>query len=436
MCHIYDLITLDVSNEQDLEHTLEHKTLFSQPKIFDANGDLSKRWYVYFSYRHPETGKLKRVKNIYGKTNRYKTKEERYSILNIYKKRLLKLLKEGYNPFADNTELHLKSTNAPRTEIKTNDVEKSTKRPITNPILGTSLHYKDAFKKAIILKSNIVSDTTLTDYKSRVRKFEQWLQNNVKEIKTINQIERLTLVQFLNATQLASSARNRNNYRTVLSSLFQTLKDNEIIDENIVRGIKPIKTKPNRNKSYTEKEQKAIFEYLEKEDKILLLFIQFISYNFLRPIEICRLRVKDINLEQGTLSVKAKNKTLKTKIIPDILLKELPDLSTLDGDSLLFTPNKIGADWEAKLINRRDYFSKRFKELVKDHFGFNSNYGLYSFRHTFITKLYRTLTKSKSPFEAKSELMQITGHTTMVALEKYLRDIDAELPADYSELFK
>jgi len=32
--------------------------------------------------------------------------------------------------------------------------------------------------------------------------------------------------------------------------------------------------------------------------------------------------------------------------------------------------------------------------------------------------------------------MLITGHTDMTALEKYLRDIDAELPQDYSELLK
>jgi hypothetical protein len=32
--------------------------------------------------------------------------------------------------------------------------------------------------------------------------------------------------------------------------------------------------------------------------------------------------------------------------------------------------------------------------------------------------------------------MQITGHTSMKALEKYLRDIDAEFPEDYSKLIK
>lgn len=43
MLSIYELVTLEFQNEHDLEHDLEHKTKFSTPKIFDANGDLSKR---------------------------------------------------------------------------------------------------------------------------------------------------------------------------------------------------------------------------------------------------------------------------------------------------------------------------------------------------------------------------------------------------------
>ncbi|WP_445711972.1 hypothetical protein [Flavobacterium sp.] len=30
---------------------------FSTPTIYTANDDLSKRWYVYFSFRNPESGK-------------------------------------------------------------------------------------------------------------------------------------------------------------------------------------------------------------------------------------------------------------------------------------------------------------------------------------------------------------------------------------------
>jgi len=79
---------------------------------------------------------------------------------------------------------------------------------------------------------------------------------------------------------------------------------------------------------------------------------------------------------------------------------------------------------------------KEYRVIFKFHFGLGKDYGLYSFRHTYITKLYRALVKDSSPFEAKSKLMLITGHSSMTALQKYLRDIDAELPEDYSEHIK
>ncbi|WP_227805873.1 hypothetical protein [Algibacter lectus] len=44
------------------------------------------------------------------------------------------------------------------------------------------------------------------------------------------------------------------------------------------------------------------------------------------------------------------------------------------------------------------------------------------------------MAKTASPFEVKSKLQLITGHSTMKALEQYLRDIDAALPSDYSKL--
>ncbi|MTE27559.1 tyrosine-type recombinase/integrase [Winogradskyella ouciana] len=463
MCIIYDLITLDFLNEHDLEHDLEHKRKFSAPKIFDANGDLKKRWYVYFSYRDPETGKMKRMKNIYGGANRFKTKAERYSVLSLYKKRLLRFLKQGYNPFEDNTELYLKHTQkpAPTTTVKPETKPTATEQPqehekehvstetpkneavSDDKISLKTKHEKppkpkspkvlEAFDKALELKTNVTKPKTLEDYKSRIYKLHKWLKKEHKEITHIEHIEKKHIMEFLNEVQLQSSARNRNNYRTVFSSLFQVLEDNDLIESNLIKRIKSLKSKPQRHKTYTDKEQKRIFKYLEKEDPILLLYIKFISYNFLRPQEVCRLKVKDINLDEKTLKFEAKNKVLKTKLIPDLLFDELPDLSKCQPDDLLFTPNKIGGQWDATEINRRTNFSKRFAS-VKKELGFTQNYTLYSFRHTFITRLYRAMSKDSSPFEAKSRLMLITGHSTMTALEKYLRDIDAELPPDYSDL--
>ena len=250
-------------------------------------------------------------------------------------------------------------------------------------------------------------------------------------IVSVLAITKKTVIEYLNEVLDNTTPRTRNNTRIDLGSLFQTLEDNEIITENFIKKINVLKTTPERNKTYTNTLQADIYKYMEENDKILLLFVKFISYNYLRPIEVCRLQVGDLDLVDRKLYVRAKNSPVKTKIIPEILINELPDLSKMNKKHSLFTPFAIGGEWETSETDKRDYFSKRFKK-VKDHFKLGKDYGLYSFRHTFITKLYREFAKAMTPNEAKSKLMLITGHNTMDALEKYLRDIDAVLPEDYS----
>jgi integrase len=216
---------------------------------------------------------------------------------------------------------------------------------------------------------------------------------------------------------------------------FKTLEANEIIEDNFIPKINVLKSTPERNKTFSSDQENDILNYLLKHDTLLLLFIQFISYNHLRPIEVVRLRVCDINIKDKLIYVRAKNKAVKMKLIPEILLHELPNLEKLEPESYLFTPKGIGHEWITNETDKRGYFGDRFKK-VKVSLKLGKDYGLYSFRHTFITKLYKELVKNSTPNEAKSKLMLITGHTTMGALEKYLRDIDAVMPEDYSKHIK
>ncbi len=295
---------------------------------------------------------------------------------------------------------------------------------------------KEALEFALLLKKNIVASSTYNAYKGKANALQEFISKNYPGITHIHLLTKNIMVQFLNDVLQRTSPRNRNNYRLELSSLFQTLEDNEIIVSNFLKKIPTLKAIPERNKTYTKETQEAIFKFLETKDPILLLYIKFISYNFLRPIEVSRLLVPDINLKDRLITFKAKNSPLKTKIIPDILIDDLPDLSDLDKNNPLFAIHGLGNPWNATAQNRRDYFSKRFKKVVKEHFNLGADYTLYSFRHTYITKLFRELVKNSSPHEAKSRLMLITGLSSMVALENYLRDIDAALPDDYSKFLR
>lgn len=429
-------------------HDFKMKLNFSEPKIFtggvsvsdwsklskpEKEAALEKEWYVYYSCRNPQTGKLERQPNIKAGANKFKSKNERLRILRNLQRNLIMLLEKGFSPYADNTE-YLSKLYMPKdrdessvSEVVKMDIPKSLVK--VEQTTEEEVDIKEAFAKAVSVKQSVLSKTSFPGFNSNVKRFEKWLL--AKGFANILAINKKTVIEYLNEVLENTSPRTRNNTRIDLGSLFQTLEDNEIIPENFIKKINVLKATPERNKTYTNTLQADIYKYMEENDKILLLFVKFISYNYLRPIEVCRLKVGDLDLVDRKLYVRAKNSPVKTKIIPEILINELPDLSRLDKNHSLFTPFTIGGEWETSETDKRDYFSKRFKK-VKDHFELGKDYGLYSFRHTFITKLYSEFAKTMTPNEAKSKLMLITGHSTMDALEKYLRDIDAVLPEDYS----
>lgn len=381
------------------------KKKYSAPKIYNAKGDLSKRWYVYYSFRDPKSDLLVRQPPVYAGVNELKTNAERTEAITILRKSVSVILDNGYNPY-------IKDEFSDENKTYTIDY---------------------CFEFVLNLKKNILSQISYKDFSSRVNQFKKWLYEKGFKLKTIDKINKKAINAYLNEVQLKSSSMNRNNTRASLSSFFGTLESNEIISQNPVSKIEILKTKPKRNKSYTIEQEQNLFKYIEKENPVLLLFIKFISYNFLRPVEVCRLKVKDIDILNKKIYLKTKNKPVKIKIIPDILINEIPNLSLLNEDNYLFSKKCYGENWESKESTRRNYYSEEFS-IIKEKFKLGTDYGLYSFRHTFITKIYTELVKTRTPNEAKNQLMLITGHNTMAALEKYLRDIDAVFPEDYSYL--
>ena len=403
MPKILHILRSEYATEYATEYAMSNRGQWSKPKIYDAGGDITKRWYVYFSYRDPQTGKMVRQNPIYlGVNKAFKTLAERYANIKKVRAILEQKLINGYNPYKDKYS--------------------------ENKII--SIH--DAFSHALDNAKATMKESSFKNHQYRIRTFEKWLEQNNFTGRAVTAITKKTATNFLNAILLKTSPKNRNNTRASLSILFKFLEDNQYITNNFITSIPVLKANPHRNKTYTQTQEDTIFEYIEQNDPLLLRFIKFISYNFLRPIEVCRLQVKDIDLEGKRLMVEAKNQARKTKIIPEILLTELLYLKGANPNHFLFAPEGLG-HWDTSETNKRDYWSKRFKK-VKEHFSLGEDYGLYSFRHTFITKLYRKLREQYPPFETKSRLMLITGHTTITALDKYLRDIDAELPEDYSQL--
>lgn len=392
--------------EYGKEYDFKLKKQYSEPKIYTANGDLSKKWYVYFSFRNPNTGKLERQKPVYVSL-KITSKRERMKHLKIYQEALIKLLESGYSPYVKN-------------EFEEESV---------------LMNVNEAFNHALSIKKLAMNDYSYKKFSQRIRRFLKFTEEIGYNFRNINELNRKVVNEYLKRVQSKSSASNRNNSRRDLNTIYSVLVKENIVKYNIISNIDVIKAKPIKNKAYTAKEADRIFEYIKNKDPQLLLFLQFVSYAFLRPVEVCRLKIKDIDMESRRLYFKSKGKPLKTKIIVDLLYNELPDLSKYDLSHYMFTPEGVPNDWKANESSRRNYFTDQYSKIKKE-LGFGPEYNVYSFRHSFAVRIYRELRKTKSPFEAKSYLMLITGHASMSSLEKYLREIDAELPEDYSDLLK
>ena len=97
MSKIYHLLT----KEHENAHVLSYKKKYSVPSIYDANGDLSKRWYVYFSFRNPATDRLERQTHVYAGVNQFKTLKERKEAIKILAKAIETILENGFNPYDD-----------------------------------------------------------------------------------------------------------------------------------------------------------------------------------------------------------------------------------------------------------------------------------------------------------------------------------------------
>jgi integrase len=194
---------------------------------------------------------------------------------------LSRILKDGYNPY-DSEEVI--------TEI---------------------MSVKDVFAFGLNLKKSAMNENSFIRFKSRIKRFEVYLDNKGFTHRFITSVDKRVVMDYLNQVLNTSSPRNRNNTRTDIRTMFQLFED--IIPSNFVSKLKLLKAPPKRNKSYSENKLEFIYEYLKKNDPNLLLFIKFVSYNFLQPIEVCRLRIEDINFKEKTLTVKAKNKLVKEK---------------------------------------------------------------------------------------------------------------------------
>ena len=131
-----------------------------------------------------------------------------------------------------------------------------------------------------------------------------------------------------------------------------------------------------RDKTYTPKQWQDIQER-SKKDSDLYLYLKVLYYTGCRPNEIVNITKQDID-NDGTIKI-YQSKVKKYKYVNEVPLGSVPPMIL---DELLTFQDKIFEGFDKQI----EFYSKKFRR-IKLAMGLNTEYTLYTFRHTFATNL-------------------------------------------------
>jgi len=260
-----------------------------------SSDDLKKQWYVFYSFKNPETNKMQ-VFKIYI-SNRLKLKSQRYDAARLIIKKYDELLESGFNPFLSE--------------------QLGTMRLIE--VMEELLRIRDA--RNYKLKSKQTE-------KYVTGKFIEFLKQNNLQYKKLEDFSKHNAQQYFDylLTTCNLSHRTCNNHLMFMRTFFNEIVRRDYIQKNVFSLIKKLPETESTVIAYSNEQMDLIRRNLKAYDKELFTFTQFIYYACMRPIEITRLKRKNLDLDNGLIlvdSLVSKTRRQQSIRISDNLMKTI-----------------------------------------------------------------------------------------------------------------
>ena len=358
------------------------KKIFTIPKPSKCEN------YIYFSYWNPKKWRYQRFKkHLSKKVPPKERRAELQGMLNFWTTEL----RNGYNPF----------------KILSEKAEKH------------SYYYINvAVNETCVRRSEFLRAKTRQTYTSKIAIFKEWITSKRMDKTLIVDFTKEDGEEFLKYLQAERNigATTRNAYLLTLRTLFKTMKENGILQENVWNKIPKIAESRLGKLPLKASMKQRLKNYFIENDPEMWLFVQLQYYCFIRPGELRLLTVGAINLDDATILIDAKiskNKKSEYVIIPPPLLQYFNEIEIwrYKHDHFLFSLDGV----PGKETYSKDVFNRRHKAVTRK-FGYNDRYSLYSWKHTGACDAIRAGVKIK-------ELQIQLRHADLQTTDIYLRSI-------------
>ena len=340
--------------------------------------------YVAYSIINPSTGKLiqKRIK-----LNRIKSVSERKKYARQLMIQINEKLAEGWNPFIEQE--------APKSFHK----------------------LFDAIDIYLRVKKKELRKDSIRTYNSYARQLKLFLAEK-HEGEKLNVIYFLKkhAVEYLNYLYVEKDVSEvaYNNHRNFGKLLFNWLIENQYCKANPYAGIKSKKEKTKVRIPIYADYRKKIKDYLQKNNEYGFLAICMLTYYaFLRPKEICMLKIDNIDLKNQLIILSpeiTKNGKSRTVTIPDSLIQYLLDLKLdlMSKDDYIFSTGFL----PGKTLKDSRYTGKKWAKLRKA-ISLPKEIQFYSLKDTGIIQMLRD---GISPELIRDQ----AGHSSLEITNKYV----------------
>lgn len=182
-------------------------------------------------------------------------------------------------------------------------------------------------------------------------------------------------------------AFNYKKYKENIGNLFDLLVDFEKIPFNPCKFKSPYKKpKPKAKRLLTDEERDRIRQYFEKVNPDFFNYLMVIFFTSIRPVEILKLLVRDVNLKNQKIHVRAeiaKDNEERYVDIPDVMMKYMLSmkLRNYPKDYYLFGVGYKPQD--RNLHMKRDVPTKYYNyHVISPETGLNIPVKMYNFKHS------------------------------------------------------
>lgn len=336
-------------------------------------------FYIAYSVVNPETGKLtvKRVKLNYIKEKRLRKQ---------YAEELLKQinanLAAGFNPFFTDA---------------------------TDKLVLLSEAIAQFMRKIRAdLDKKLICPATFDDYYGQLNRFRSWLNVDVFLYK----VHKTQINNFLDYLYIDKklTAYTRNHYLQTLRTFFNWCVAKDLIKENPAKDVSNERNAPKRREAIPEGTIKEIFSYLANDPryKFYLLACQLLYSCFIRPSEICGLKIANISFQHQTIFIPAnisKNKKNQVVTMPKNVVEYLIDLKIWQWPNSCYV---IGRQLEP---GNQPTTAGRLREVwgaIRKKLKFSASYQFYSLKDSGITRMINLLDVRQVRDQARHSSISIT----------------------------